>query len=466
MEPGLRTGGRLRLSEDYVGDNSAEQNHSLRKLRDNAAEPGSLSGNVDTGPSDPLPLFRGEPFSTRHDLRLGSPVVTLPRSWSLLAVICFVFVLLGVSTLVFGSYARTESARGILRPAAGEARVIVPRSGVLTRLMVSEGQNVRVGDVLMVVSTAQTGTSGSPADQEVLGSLDADIVSLEGRLAALRPVASMDDAGLRRRLRLLHERKIAFEGLLQDGEQRQRLATESLEAVKPLVEQGYMSREEFRRREQYLLSEREASAEATVQLTDIEGQIAELDTRIEQRPFLALSEQGRLRDQLSSALRHRAELVAEHGYSVRAEIAGRISGVQVAAGQHVSPERPAMTIMPADERLVADIYVPSRAAGFLKADQEVRLRFDAFPFERFGGVHGRIRAIASSVLRPEEIQAAVPVEEPVYRVLVELDESVIRAYGRPTPLQPGMALTADIVLERRNFASWLLEPLQSIWQRD
>ena len=69
------------------------------------------------------------------------------------------------------------------------------------------------------------------------------------------------------------------------------------------------------------------------------------------------------------------------------------------------------------------------------------------------------QAVSSSVLAPHEVNAAIRLEEPVYRVLVRLDAQSVRAFGVNHPLQSGMALTADIVLEERSFAEWLLEPV-------
>ena len=53
-------------------------------------------------------------------------------------------------------------------------------------------------------------------------------------------------------------------------------------------------------------------------------------------------------------------------------------------------------------------------------------------------------------------------QEPVYRVQVALGQQAIRAYGTTVPLQSGMLLSADIVLEQRSLISWLLEPILSL----
>jgi membrane fusion protein len=121
-----------------------------------------------------------------------------------------------------------------------------------------------------------------------------------------------------------------------------------------------------------------------------------------------------------------------------------------------------MTIVPEGAEMVAVLYVPSRGIGFLQPGQEVRLRYDAFPFQRFGAANARVKSISQTVLRPEEVNAAVQLQEPAYTVVTILDDQQMAAYGKTYSLHPGMALTADIVAEERSFAAWLFEPLLAL----
>ncbi len=61
-----------------------------------------------------------------------------------------------------------------------------------------------------------------------------------------------------------------------------------------------------------------------------------------------------------------------------------------------------------------------------------------------------------------EVQMPIAIQEPVYRVEATLAEQEIRAYGDSMPLQAGMLLSADVVLEQRSLLAWLFEPLLSL----
>jgi membrane fusion protein len=63
------------------------------------------------------------------------------------------------------------------------------------------------------------------------------------------------------------------------------------------------------------------------------------------------------------------------------------------------------------------------------------------------------------------VDAPVKIDTPVYRIRVALPQQVVQAYGGGAVLQPGMTLQANIVLERRSFLQWLLDPVMAVKNR-
>ena len=88
--------------------------------------------------------------------------------------------------------------------------------------------------------------------------------------------------------------------------------------------------------------------------------------------------------------------------------------------------------------------------------------YDAYPYQKFGIARGEVRTVAAVAQRPDEIGITTESPELLYRVRVAPDASTVQAFGREHALQPGMELSADVVLEDRRLMDWLLEPLKSI----
>ena len=135
---------------------------------------------------------------------------------------------------------------------------------------------------------------------------------------------------------------------------------------------------------------------------------------------------------------------------------------------------PLLSIVPPTSRLEAHLYAPSRSIGFVRTGQRVQLRYQAFPYQRFGHYEGVVAAISRAALSPAELPpqlagltsvtgvAAGAAAEPIYRITVSLTSQTVTAYGAQTPLQPGMTLEADVALERRRLFEWMLDPLYAV----
>ena len=155
---------------------------------------------------------------------------------------------------------------------------------------------------------------------------------------------------------------------------------------------------------------------------------------------------------------------------ITAPHAGTLTALRATSGGGVGVSDPLMTLVPAGARLEARLYGPSRAIGFVRPGQRVRLRYDAFPHQKFGQYTGTVKTVSRTTVSAAELAAgrgtleglAVAADEPVYRVTVTLDTQSATAYGAPAALQPGMTIEADVLIETRRVYQWVLDPLYAL----
>jgi membrane fusion protein len=107
-----------------------------------------------------------------------------------------------------------------------------------------------------------------------------------------------------------------------------------------------------------------------------------------------------------------------------------------------------------EERLQVELMVPQRGLALLRAGQLVKLRYEAFPYQRFGVRHATLNWISPT--------ASLATSGGAFRAIAHLDEQTLRIGGRPLPVLPGMAGQASIVVGRRTLASYAIEPLRTI----
>nr|WP_246408279.1 HlyD family efflux transporter periplasmic adaptor subunit [Microvirga lupini] len=385
-----------------------------------------------------------------------------PLSWRLLGG----FILACVAVVVFflgtAEYARKETAGGSLVAAGGAVRVSALRGGVVTELKVKEGDRVTAGQPLFTVASRQGLEVGGTLDAAVLASLDTQIQVLKDQIAAdparmdneIRRLDSAIASVTAERDALAAQRTLMIERIRVTEERRHTIAR--------LNEQGHTTRAALQEQDEVLLARRQNMAEIDRELAEAEKNLSQTQLQREQLPVQQAERLAGLRLNLADRERQRAEVQAQGAQVITAPLGGRVTALQAATGQIVDPNKPLMTLLPDGASLRAELFVPSRAIGFVEPGQRVRLMVDAFPYQRFGTLGGSVETVSQAVLSPNDVIGKVSLSEPAYRVTVRLDRQVIDAFGREVPLQPDMSLKADIVLEGRSLVAWLFEPLISV----
>ena len=168
--------------------------------------------------------------------------------------------------------------------------------------------------------------------------------------------------------------------------------------------------------------------------------------------------------QMSELTQQLTEADSRRAVVLTASADGTVTTILAEVGQTVNPGAPLMSILPQGAALEAELLVPTRAAGFIKPGQSVALRYQAFAYQRFGHHQGEVPG-GRSVIQPNETSLPLTVSEPFYRVTVHLPAQQVQAYGKAMQLQAGMAVDADIWLDRRRVIEWLFDPLLSVTGR-
>jgi HlyD family secretion protein len=136
-------------------------------------------------------------------------------------------------------------------------------------------------------------------------------------------------------------------------------------------------------------------------------------------------------------------------------------------GTVVQPGTVLLTLVPRNESLRAEVWLSNDDIGFVKEGQTVRMKFAAFPFQKYGMVQGRVEHIGADAndASQEGAPNAAPGEakRSTYKALVALDAAALEADGARFPLSAGMQANAEILLGTRTVLEYLLSPMQKAW---
>jgi membrane fusion protein len=411
-----------------------------------------------------MALFRAESQQARELAWLGRIVLARPLSFGVLTASALaITVALGLF-LALTEYTRKARVTGTLVPIEGVVRVVAQQAGRVEHLAIREGEPVRRGATLLIIGDARAGSGFDDAGaaiaqrlaqrhralgeqrEHVLAGMRTEQAGHAQRRGGIeRELAQLDleVEALRRRVALANGAVARSEELAAIGFVSAAARDRDLEVALDIdarLESMRRSRMGFARE----LGAVEFEADAA--RSRAQAQVAAIDT------------------QRAAVDQERIERELQFRSAIAAPAAGVVATVLVEPGQTVAAGATLATLIPEGARLEAQLFSPSRSIGFVRAGQQVLLRYQAYPHQKFGSQPARVTLVSRNPLTPGEL-GFIPVDgsrEPVYRIRAALESQTVPAYGKREPLQAGMQVEADVMLDRRKLIEWVFEPLLSL----
>jgi membrane fusion protein len=410
-------------------------------------------------------LFRQEAIDAQREKLLGEVSLARPVPLWIFTALALAFAVALVAFSVWGEYARRERVDGFLALDSGAARILAPEPGIVAELLAREGEEVEAGQPLIRLSFERGTASGVTSSELVQREIAERRLVLERELQQTRLLGRQQADALRRKIADLERELAQFEVEIRAQQSRLASSRNEFQRAEELFKEKFYS-------ESKLIEFRNNVLDQQVKVEGLRRERAgverELSAARAEEPSIALKTQTateQIRRQLSELQQGSVEEEAKRENVIRAPVAGIFTNIAAARGETVAESAPLAVIVPKGGGLHAQLLVPTRAIGFVQPGQEVVLRYDAFPFQRFGQYRGTVERVSRTVWSPGEKVGSMVVKEPVYRVDVKLDSQVVSTADQKLPLRSGMAVNADILQEKRKVWEWVFEPVLSLKQR-
>ncbi|MDV2450660.1 HlyD family secretion protein [Xanthomonas hortorum] len=404
-------------------------------------------------------LFRKEVVEAKRIGWLGTISIVQPTSIWILAISSGAIALAVVLLLAFGSYTRRSHVAGQLVPVNGMAVVAAPASGFMSRINVAEGDRVQVGQVMAVLTVPRATTT----DGDTLAALGVRLgqraAGLEAAQVARKRKFEAQRNGLTRQLTNARSELGQIEIEILTRKEQIRIAQETLDRLLLLEDERYVSILQIKQQESAALAQKGEMQALQRQAISTRRLIDQIAQMLNELPSEDQEAYASFQQNIASLEQERVENVARSEIAIIAPASGIVAAQQVKAGQAVQNGQPLVSVLPGDGKLEAELLIPSRAIGFISPMDKVLLRYQAYPYQKFGHHEGLVSRISRSTL---ESNPAVASAEPMYRITVALKTQTVDAYGKAEQLKPGMLVDADILGESRSFFEWVLEPIYSI----
>jgi membrane fusion protein len=411
-------------------------------------------------------LFRPESLRGRELAWQGRPALVLGFPALFVSLASVALALAAAALITFGEYARRVDMEGTILPSAGLIAISSPSSGRIETLAVREGEAVEKGTPLYTLNV-DTATKDGETQQQIINTQTAAREMLTQEIERKTRMSEETQSELRQKIENLKAQIDQLAGQVTAQEGFVQRLTRQYNLFLALLErhQASMNEADARQRDWMQSVSRLQDLESSKlrlqgQLGDARYQLATIATTTNDEIDALKAKVLEIDEKLAGSRARRA-------IEIRAPEAGVVTAIVGYAGQVVSTGAPMLKIVPKHAQMRAELLAPSSAIGFIYEGERVRLRYSAFPYQKFGEYFGTVVSVSRAALKPDEVEsllAAVPEKKitPFYRVIVNPDSQYVTINAEEHALPASMHVQAYALLDRRPLYHWMLDPLYNI----
>ncbi len=143
---------------------------------------------------------------------------------------------------------------------------------------------------------------------------------------------------------------------------------------------------------------------------------------------------------------------------IKAPVSGILSNVGITqVGEKVESKKPIAGIAPAEVRMILELEIPERNRAFLREGMPIKVKLNAFPYQRYGSVVGVLEYIAPAASLSEMDKKTI-----VFKAKAALERDHVQVQGVRYPFRYGMQGIAEIVVRKRRLIDLALDPFRNI----
>lgn len=409
-------------------------------------------------------LFRRQAVDQQKNHLLGEVLVLPSVSHLVVAIALSLWVLAVILYLATGRYTRQETVVGWLESPSGVVRVYPDETiGKVKAIYVKNGDAVAQGQPLIMIDGDRTLTSGSSLESTLADEYLRQQKLLEEQLQRGESIQQMRTDDLEMRSSAIAQDLVRLDMQIVTVEKRTALVDNKILGLQAMQDSGHIastSIDDLHAQRLSLQSDIQALQRDKIRQKNV---LHQFESRLAIMPEEQRNNISTLESRLSELRLKMTQLNGQRSYIIKAVRAGLVTNMQAKLGQRVAADKPLLSVVPQGTDIEATLLVPVRAVGFIKPGQALEVRYDAFPYQKFGLYKGHIVQISDSIILPSEVHSApISINEPAYLVRAKLSSNYVNAYGKQLSLKSGMTLSADVNLSDRSLLEWILEPLFSL----
>ncbi|MFP1766678.1 HlyD family secretion protein [Lonsdalea quercina] len=416
-------------------------------------------------------MFRQEALDNKKLKWQGSAILLSGLSPWVIMIICALFIAMFMIFITQGNYTRRANVSGEISTWPHTVSIGSGVQGFVVKQFVSEGQIIKKGDAIYQIDVSKSTVDGVVSDNQRQ--------DIESQLVRIDNIISRLEQSKKHTLEMLEKQKSQYINAFKHSSDIVRQSEEGLKKIKQYMDsyqqyqaKGLINKDQlssqvalYYQQQNDLLSLSGQNEQNALQITSLESQIqteaAEFDNRIYQ---MELRRYDLRKERVNTNVG--GEII------IRASSEGIIDSLSVTLGQMVNPGDSLLQIIPSKIKsyyLVA--WVPNDAMPYVSVGDNVNVRYEAFPVEKFGQFAAMVTMVSKTPASPQEMQtyqgapkSTQTASVPYYKVVVKPEKKSVRYDGKSLSLENGMKAEITLFLEKRKIYQWMLSPFYDMRQ--
>lgn len=360
--------------------------------------------------------------------------------------IIWVFVILLVSLISWSYYSElveVSTGMGKVVPTSREQVIQSLEGGILSELLVREGDIVEAGQILAQLDLTKTEANVGESTAKYRAAL-ASIARLESEVNQTQLEFPEDlkeySHLIKTETRLYQTRKQGLDESIAGIRQALGLVQQELNLTRSLAQSG---------------------AASNVEVLKLQRQVSELQLKVTDKRseymVRAREELAKVKaetDSLESVIKGRADSLSR--LTLRSPVRGIVKNIGITTrGGVLAPSASLMEIVPLDDKLLIEARISPRDVAFIYPGQEAKVKITAYDYSIYGGLDGEVALIS-----PDTIQDEIKPEIFYYRVFIRTEtDALVNEKGTLFPIVPGMIATVDIKTGEKTVFEYLMKPI-------
>ena len=370
-------------------------------------------------------------------------------------ILFFIFLVVFVIWAYNSPIEEVTRGQGNVIPSSREQVVQSLDPGIITEILVKEGDIVEKGQVLLKLDDTRSSA--------VLRESEAKVQNLEAMIARLKaesygkelsfPKNVSDELRQREHAAYVARRRAVTDAVSSLTASKAALDKE-IEITAPMVAQGVVSEVE-------LLRMRRQSSELTLQITERRNRyMADANNELVQ----AESELAQAKENMAM----RADPVDRS--QIRAPMRGIVKDIQInTVGGVVNVGQDIMQIVPLDDKLLVEAYIRPQDVAFIRPGLPAVVKVSAYDYSIYGGLNGKVTLISpdtvSNSMQNRANDLKLDPNQVYYRILVQTTSNSLKdKNGKEMPIIPGMVATVDVKTGEKTVFQYLIKPITRMKQ--